>query len=166
MSDHGSKLTSRCWFYRGRKTGESGEEPSKHRRDQLQQHYSHEFQVFENQYRAIPKAVTHSSTDPVQQSLRGIRSLDLRRQPQRRRPSKQKNCSSKQRERIISSPNGLINNALEQRQRRHFHVLRTTWTRGEMKSIFKIDFNTDTKIVLTVLKRFRGHKTNFKYQIW
>ena len=34
-----------------------------------------------------------------------------------------------------------------------------------MKSIFKIDFNTDTKIVLAVLKRFRGHKTNFKYQI-
>ena len=34
-----------------------------------------------------------------------------------------------------------------------------------MKSIFKIDFNTDTKIVLTVLKRFGGHETNFKYQI-
>ena len=32
-----------------------------------------------------------------------------------------------------------------------------------MKSIFKIDFNTDTKIVLAVLKRFRDHKTSFKY---
>ena len=31
-----------------------------------------------------------------------------------------------------------------------------------MKSIVKIDFNTDTKIVLAVLKRFRGHETNFK----
>ena len=38
-------------------------------------------------------------------------------------------------------------------------------SRGEMKSIFKIHFNTDTKIVLTVLKRFGGHETNFKYQI-
>ena len=35
-----------------------------------------------------------------------------------------------------------------------------------MKSIFKIDFNTDTKIVLAVLKRFRGHKTSFKYKIY
>ena len=32
-----------------------------------------------------------------------------------------------------------------------------------MKSILKIDFNTDTKIVLTVSKRFRGHKTIIKY---
>ena len=34
-----------------------------------------------------------------------------------------------------------------------------------MKSILKIDFNTDTNIVLVVLKRFRGLKTSFKYQI-
>ena len=34
-----------------------------------------------------------------------------------------------------------------------------------MKYIFKIDFNTDTKIVLAVLERFRSYKTNFKYQI-
>ena len=33
-----------------------------------------------------------------------------------------------------------------------------------MKSIFKIDFNTDTKIILAVLKRFRGHKTSFRYK--
>ena len=74
---------------------------------------------------------------------------------------------AKQRERIISSSNGLSTTPsfCKQRQRRHFHVLRTTWTRGEMKSILKIDFNTNTKIVLAVLKRFRGHKTNFKYQI-
>ena len=47
----------------------------------------------------------------------------------------------------------------KQLQRRYFHLLRTTRTRG----IFKIDFNTDSKIVLAVLKRFRGHKTSFKY---
>ena len=29
-----------------------------------------------------------------------------------------------------------------------------------MKSILKIDFNTDTKIVLAVLERFGGHKTS------
>ena len=34
-----------------------------------------------------------------------------------------------------------------------------------MKSILKIDFKTDIKIVLVVLKRFSGYKTNFKYQI-
>ena len=34
-----------------------------------------------------------------------------------------------------------------------------------MKSIFKIDFNTNTNIVLAVLESFRGHKTNFKYQM-
>ena len=28
-----------------------------------------------------------------------------------------------------------------------------------MKSILKIDFNTNAKIILAVLKRFRGHKT-------
>ena len=44
---------------------------------------------------------------------------------------------------------------------RYFHVLRTTWTRGEMESILKIDFNTDIKIVLAVLKRFKDHKTSF-----
>ena len=49
----------------------------------------------------------------------------------------------KKRERIISSP----------------------WTRDEMKSVFKNDFNTDNKIVLAVLKHFRGHKTSLKYQI-
>ena len=32
----------------------------------------------------------------------------------------------------------------------------------EMKSIFKIDFNTNTKIVLAVLKRFRSHKYHFR----
>ena len=42
----------------------------------------------------------------------------------------------KQRERIISSPNGLIDNVL---------VLQTTTrSTGKMKSILKIDFNTDT----------------------
>ena len=39
-----SLVTSRCrWFYGGRKTGEPGERPSKHGRDQ--QLYSHKFQV-------------------------------------------------------------------------------------------------------------------------
>ena len=39
-TNHGSQLRSRCWFYRGRKTGEPGEKPSKHGRDQLQ-HSTH-----------------------------------------------------------------------------------------------------------------------------
>ena len=43
-TNHGSQLRSRCWFYGGRKTGEPGEKPSKHGRDQ--ELYSHEFQVF------------------------------------------------------------------------------------------------------------------------
>ena len=34
----------------GRKTGEPGEKPSKHGRDQLQQLYSHEFRQIENQH--------------------------------------------------------------------------------------------------------------------
>ena len=39
------------------------------------------------------------------------------------------------------------------------------WTWGEMKFIFKIDFNTNTKIVLAVLECFRGHKqaSSIKY---
>ena len=45
---------------------------------------------------------------------------------------------------------------------RHFLVLRTTWTREEMKSMIKINFNTDAKIILAVLKRFRCHKTKFQ----
>ena len=45
-TNHGSQLRSRCWFYVGRKTGEPGEKPSKHGRDQLQQLYSQEIQVF------------------------------------------------------------------------------------------------------------------------
>ena len=40
--NHGSQLRSRCSFYGGRNTGEKH---SKHRRDQLQQLYSHKFQV-------------------------------------------------------------------------------------------------------------------------
>ena len=42
-TNHRSQLGSRCWFYGGRKTAEKS---SKHGRDQLQQLYSHEFQVF------------------------------------------------------------------------------------------------------------------------
>ena len=52
-TDHHMQLRSTCWFYGGRKTGEPGEKPSKHRRDQLQQLYSQEFRVFENQHEAI-----------------------------------------------------------------------------------------------------------------
>ena len=45
-TNHGSQLRSMWRFYGGRKTGEPREKPSKHGRDQLQQLYSHEFQVF------------------------------------------------------------------------------------------------------------------------
>ena len=38
--------------------------------------------------------------------------------------------------------------------------------RHEIVRFLRLTFyNTNTKIVLAVLKRFRGHKTSFKYQI-
>ena len=44
----------------------------------------------------------------------------------------------------------------KERHRRHFDVFTTTWTWGEMKSVLKIDFNTENKIVQEMLNRFRG----------
>ena len=72
MSDHGSQLRSRCWFYRGGKTGEPGEKPSKHDRDQLQQLYSHESMV-KNQdgWSSINPAIT--PCDRVNLELSGER---------------------------------------------------------------------------------------------
>ena len=57
---------SRCWFYRGGKTGEPGEKPSKHRRDQLTlltrvPVLSREWGYFQ--------VVTHPSTNPVKPGL-------------------------------------------------------------------------------------------------
>ena len=53
-----------CWLYGGRKTGEPGEKPSKHERDQLQQLYSHEFQVFWESTRGYTQVVTHPAITP------------------------------------------------------------------------------------------------------
>ena len=58
------KLRSMCWFYGGGKTGEPGEKPSKHGRDQLQQLYSHEFQVFLESTRGYTQVVTHPAITP------------------------------------------------------------------------------------------------------
>ena len=49
------QLRARCWFCGGRKTGEPGGKPWKHERDQLQQLYLHESQVFWESTRAIPR---------------------------------------------------------------------------------------------------------------
>ena len=39
------------------------------------------------------------------------------------------------------------------------------WTIAEKWELFvKIDFNTNTRIGLAVLKRFGDHKTNFQYK--
>ena len=49
----------------GRKTGEPREKPSKHGRDQLQQLYSHELQVFLESTRGYTQVVTHPAITPV-----------------------------------------------------------------------------------------------------
>ena len=69
ISDHVAQLirSIRCWFYGGRKTGEPGEKPSKHGRDQLQQLYSHKFQVREST-RGYTQVVIHPAITPSDQA--------------------------------------------------------------------------------------------------
>ena len=50
----------RCWFYGGRKTGEPGEKPSKHGRDQLQL-YTHMSSKFKNQHGVYSGILNYNS---------------------------------------------------------------------------------------------------------
>ena len=61
-----SLVTSRCWFYGGRNTGEPREKPSKHGRDQ--QLYTHKFQVRQSTHWLYPGGHP-SSYNPVRLCL-------------------------------------------------------------------------------------------------